>query len=65
MGHHDQIMGWPEMTALRAAASLEEVLLFGPVSPAMQDWIDRMGLGPKLRRIGKPVAGFRREARQA
>ena len=60
VGHHDLIMGWPEMAALRSAATLEEVLLFGPMTAAMQDWIDRMGLSAKVRHQGVPVAGFHR-----
>lgn len=62
VGHHDLIMGWPEMAALRAAAELAEVLLFGPVTAEMRDWIDRMGLGPRVRLVGEPVAGFVRQA---
>jgi hypothetical protein len=58
VGHHDLIMGWPEMAVVRAAADLEEICLFGPISPAMQGWIDRAGLGAKLRHMGLPVAGF-------
>jgi hypothetical protein len=60
VGHHNLIMGWPEMTALRDCADLEEVLLFGPFTAAMRDWIDRMGLGDKVRHMGKAVAAFRR-----
>jgi hypothetical protein len=62
VGHHDLIMGWPEMAALRAAATMEEVLLFGPVTAGMQDWITRMGLGDRVRCMGRPVAGFERAA---
>lgn len=60
VGHHDLIMGWPEMAAQRAAADLVEIELFGPMTAAMQDWIDRMGLGPKVRHRGEPFAGFQR-----
>lgn len=60
IGHHDMAMGWPEMAALRAAASLEDVLLFGPVTPAMRDWLDRMGLGDKVALMGEACAGFAR-----
>ena len=60
VGHHDLIMGWPEMAALRASADLAKVELFGPISPAMQDWIDRMGLAAKVRHRGEPLAGFQR-----
>jgi hypothetical protein len=58
VGHHDLIMGWPELAALRAAASLEDVVLFGPVSVSMRDMIDRMGLAARVRFVGEPVAGF-------
>jgi hypothetical protein len=60
VGHHDIIMGWPEMAALRRAADLAEIQLFGPVSDAMQDWIVRMGLAEKVRHQGLAVAGFDR-----
>lgn len=58
VGHHDMIMGWPEMAALRAAGELAEVQLFGEVTAAMRGWIARMGLGEKVREVGGPVAGF-------
>jgi hypothetical protein len=60
VGHHDLIMAWPEMVALRAAARLARTDLYGPISPAMQAWIDEMGLGKKLRHQGEAIAGFRR-----
>jgi hypothetical protein len=60
VGHHDLVMGWPEMAALRAAADLAEIMLFGPVSPAMQGWIDRMGVAGLVRHQGQPVSGFMR-----
>lgn len=60
LGHHDLVMGWPEMAALRAAADLEEVLLFGPFSPQMQDWIERMALTGRVRHMGESIAGFLR-----
>lgn len=60
VGHHDLIMGWQEMVALRAAARLARVDLYGPISAPMQAWIDQMGLGTKLRHQGEAIAGFRR-----
>lgn len=60
VGHHDLIMGWTEMVALRAAARLARTDLYGPISPAMQVWIDEMGLGRKLRHQGEGIGGFRR-----
>jgi hypothetical protein len=62
VGHHDLIMGWPEMAALRAAADLTEVQLFGPVTSEMRDWIDRLALTAKVRFMGESVAGFVRQA---
>jgi len=60
VGHHDLIMTWTEMAALRAAARLARVDLYGPLTPPMQDWVDRMGLGRKMRHQGEALAGFRR-----
>jgi hypothetical protein len=60
VGHHDLIMAWQEMVALRAAARLARTDLYGPISPPMQAWIDQMGLGKKLRHQGEAIAGFRR-----
>jgi hypothetical protein len=60
VGHHDLIMPWPEMVALRAAARLARTDLYGPMTAAMRDWIDKMGLGRKLRHQGEAIAGFRR-----
>ncbi|MGL4238593.1 antibiotic biosynthesis monooxygenase [Tabrizicola sp.] len=60
VGHHDLAMGWPEMAAFRAVAELERIDLYGPVTKAMQDWIDRMGLADRVFHAGGPVAGFSR-----
>ena len=60
VGHHDLIMGWPEMVTLRAAARLARVDLYGPLTAPMRDWVDEMGLGAKLRHQGEAIAGFRR-----
>ncbi len=60
VGHHDLIMGWSEMTALRAAARLARTDLYGPINAPMQAWIEKMGLGKKLRHQGEGIAGFRR-----
>ena len=60
VGHHDLIMAWPEMVALRAAARLARVDLYGPLTPPMQAWVDQMGLGSRLHHQGEAVAGFRR-----
>jgi hypothetical protein len=60
VGHHDLIMAWPEMVALRASARLARTDLYGPITPPMQAWIDEMGLGKKLRHQGESIGGFRR-----
>lgn len=60
VGHHDMIMAWSEMAALRAAARLARTDLYGPITPPMQAWIDRMGLAGKLRHQGESIGGFRR-----
>ncbi|MDP3193649.1 hypothetical protein [Tabrizicola sp.] len=60
VGHHDLIMAWPEMVALRAAARLARTDLYGPITPPMQAWIEEMGLAKKLRHQGEAIAGFRR-----
>ncbi len=60
IGHHDLVTSWSEAAAPRASADLEEVLLFGPATAAMLDWLARMGLEAKVRLIGEPVAGFLR-----
>ena len=60
VGHHDRVMAWQEMAALRAAALLQRVDLYGPLTPPMQDWVEKMGLGRKLRHQGESIAGFRR-----
>jgi hypothetical protein len=59
-GHHDLIMAWPEMVAVRAAARLSRTDLYGPLTPPMRDWIDQMGIGKKVRHQGESIAGFRR-----
>ena len=58
VAHHDIIMGWPEMAALRTAAELQEIELHGPVTEGMRSWIDRMGLAERVRYRGEAVAGF-------
>ena len=60
VGHHDLVMAWPEMVALRAAARLARTDLYGPLTPPMQAWVDQVGLGRNLRHQGEAIAGFRR-----
>lgn len=59
VAHHDLIMVWPEMVALRAAARLARTDLYGPLTPQMQDQVETLGLGRKLRHQGAAIAGFR------
>jgi hypothetical protein len=60
VGHHESAMQWQEMAAFRSVAALEQVDLHGPVTEAVGDWIDRMGLTGKVRYWGVAVAGFGR-----
>jgi hypothetical protein len=60
VGHHDLAMGWPEMVAFRHVAALERVELYGTVTDAMRDWIDRMGLAGRVWCAGQQWAGFGR-----
>jgi hypothetical protein len=60
VGHHELVLGWPEMTAFRAVADLARIEIHGPVTPAMLDWINRMGVAQKVLLAGDAVAGFRR-----
>lgn len=60
IGHHDLITGWPEMAALQAAAQLSRVEILGPVTPAIRDWADQLGLGSKVSRQGEKPARYHR-----
>jgi Antibiotic biosynthesis monooxygenase len=60
VGHHDLAMGWPEMAAFRTVAALERVELYGAVTDAMRDWIDRIGLAERIWFSGPQRAGFGR-----
>jgi hypothetical protein len=65
IGHHEISMGWPEMSAVHAAASLEEVTFFGPVTPEIRDWIESSTLTARIRSGNRFIGGFRRvEPRQ-
>ena len=46
---HERITPWAESVALRGAARLARVDVYGPLSPAMRDWADQMRLGRRLR----------------
>jgi hypothetical protein len=45
----EMIAPWAESAALRGAARLARVDVYGPLSPAMRDWVDQMGLGRSVR----------------
>ncbi|WP_238365611.1 putative quinol monooxygenase [Mesobacterium pallidum] len=63
LGHHDIAMGWPEMTALHAAARLDEITFLGAVTPAIRAWIDGSTLTARVTAGYAPVAGFLRQGR--
>jgi hypothetical protein len=52
---HDRITPWTESAALRAAARLGRVDVYGALSPSMRDWIEELGLGRRLRLLGGPA----------
>jgi hypothetical protein len=60
VGHHELAMGWPEMAAVRSVADLTRIEIHGPVTKAMLDWINRMGVAEKVLLAGDSVAGFGR-----
>lgn len=64
MALHERIAPWAESASLRAAARLERVDVYGPLSPPMRDWAEQLGLGRRLRLIGDaptvPAAPVRR-----
>jgi hypothetical protein len=64
IGHHELSMGWPEMRALHAAASLEEVSFFGPLTPEIKEWIERSTLTARIRSGNRFIGGFRRVERR-
>jgi hypothetical protein len=61
LGHHDIVTGWPEMAALRRAATLTEVCFLGRVTPAILDWMARSGLAAEVRHGFGFAAGFVRD----
>ncbi len=48
----DRISPWAESAALRGAARLSRVDVYGTLSPALRDWAEQMGLGRRLRLLG-------------
>lgn len=61
LGHHEIVTGWPEMAALRRAATLTEVCFLGRVTPAMLEWMARSGLSAEVRHGFGVAAGFVRD----
>ena len=60
IGHHDIAMGWPEMTALHAAATLAEVIFLGPLTSEIQAWIASSALTARVRNGNLFAGGFQR-----
>ncbi|MCA1440393.1 hypothetical protein I6F07_09240 [Ensifer sp. IC4062] len=60
IGHHEIAMGWPEMTALHAAATLVEVTFLGPLTPEIQTWIESSVLTARVRSGNIFAGGFER-----
>jgi hypothetical protein len=60
IGHHDIAMGWPEMAALRAAATLTDVTFLGQVSPAIRAWLAASTITARIHDGNSLAAGFRR-----
>lgn len=60
IGHHDISMGWPEMRALHATATLSEVTFLGPLTPHIKNWIESSALTAQVKDGNVFVAGFRR-----
>lgn len=60
----DRIASWAESAALRDAARLVRMDVYGTLSPPMRDWAEGLGLGRRLRLIGEtspaPAAPVRR-----
>lgn len=57
LGHHNLILPWPEMVALRTAARLARTDLYGPIPPHALQEVARMGLGRVLRHDGVVISG--------
>lgn len=48
----ERMTPWSESAALRAAARVARVDVYGTLSPEMRDWVDQMGLGRRLQILG-------------
>jgi hypothetical protein len=60
IGHHEIAMGWPEMRAMHAAATLVEVTFLGPITPEIAAWIESSTLTARIRSGNRLVAAFGR-----
>ena len=65
IAHHEMIPSWEEMPAFQATVTLKRAVLFGPLSPAMEVWLDKSGIREsadiELALHGDLAAGFDRE----
>ncbi len=61
IGHHEIAMDWPEMVALRAVASLDEVTFLGPFTVEIKTWIETSVLTARIHHGNDFAAGFRRD----
>lgn len=60
IGHHDIAMGWPEMTAMHAVATLDEVTFLGPLTPEIKAWIASSTLAARILEGNSFASGFNR-----
>jgi hypothetical protein len=60
IGHHDIAMPWPEMQAMQAVATLDEVVFLGELTPEIAAWIAGSALKARIRQGNSFAAGFRR-----
>jgi hypothetical protein len=60
IGHHDIAMGWPEMQALHAVATLSDVTFLGPLTDEIAGWLEQSGLKAQIHRGFRTAAGFQR-----
>jgi hypothetical protein len=58
IAHHEIAMYWPEIAALRAAAALTEIVLMGPVTDAIRDWLAGSGITAQVVTGFAPAGGF-------
>jgi len=61
IGHHEIAMGWPEMKALHAAATLSEVTFLGEVAQEIRDWLGASALKARIHEGNILAARFSRD----